>query len=43
MNVMGCSTSNRYPVQYMVFDILYCNGRDLREEPLEARKTIIEK
>ncbi|MBP7175180.1 MAG: non-homologous end-joining DNA ligase [Thermoclostridium sp.] len=33
----------KYPVQYMVFDILYRDGVDLREEPLKERKTILEK
>ncbi|HVZ27586.1 MAG TPA: non-homologous end-joining DNA ligase [Rhizomicrobium sp.] len=27
---------------YVVFDCLYCDGRDLRDEPLSARKTMLE-
>ncbi|MBC5798371.1 MAG: hypothetical protein GIX03_01735 [Candidatus Eremiobacteraeota bacterium] len=30
------------PVTYVVFDLLYGNGRDLRQEPLEARKAALE-
>jgi bifunctional non-homologous end joining protein LigD len=30
------------PVTYVVFDLLYGNGRDLRNEPLEARKAALE-
>ena len=26
---------------YAVFDCLYCNGRDLRQEPLSARKSVL--
>lgn len=32
----------KYPVQYMVFDILYRDGRDLRSMPLSERKAILE-
>jgi len=30
------------PITYVVFDLLYGNGRDLRNEPLEARKAALE-
>lgn len=33
----------KYPVQYMVFDILWQDGRDLRGIPLSDRKEILEK
>lgn len=33
----------KYPVQYMVFDILYRDGHDLRGTPLSERKAILEK
>lgn len=33
---------NLLPVQYMVFDLLYLNGRDLRNEPLTQRKYLLE-
>lgn len=32
----------KYPVQYMVFDILYKDGRDLRKLPLTERRKILE-
>jgi bifunctional non-homologous end joining protein LigD len=31
------------PVTFVVFDVLYAGGRDVRDEPLEARKAILEK
>ena len=31
------------PLQYVVFDILYLDGRDLRCEPLETRKKLLKK
>lgn len=33
------SLRNLLPINYMVFDLLYLNGRDLRNEPLEFRKS----
>ena len=33
----------KYPVQYMIFDILYKDGHDLRTSPLSNRKEILEK
>jgi bifunctional non-homologous end joining protein LigD len=30
------------PVTFVAFDCLYADGRDLRSEPLEARKTLLE-
>lgn len=30
-------------LEYCVFDLLYLNGRDLREEPLEDRKELLQK
>lgn len=29
--------------EYAIFDCLYCNGKDLRREPLSARRKILEK
>ena len=31
------------PVTFVVFDLLYADGRDLRERPLEERKRLLEK
>ena len=33
----------KYPVQFMVFDILYRDGRDLRSLPLSERKAILDR
>jgi len=33
----------RYPVVYMVFDLLYWDGRDLRALPLQERRSLLEK
>lgn len=33
----------KYPVQYMVFDILYRDGHDLRTLPLQERKNVLKK
>lgn len=38
----GRSAPERAPVTYVVFDLLYGNGRDLRDEPLSARKAALE-
>jgi bifunctional non-homologous end joining protein LigD len=38
----GRSAPQRAPITYVVFDLLYGNGRDLRDEPLEARKAALE-
>ena len=38
----GRADPHRRPVTYVAFDLLYGNGRDLRGEPLEERKTILE-
>lgn len=35
--------ANREPVNYVVFDILYYNGQDLRNKPLMERKAILDK
>ncbi len=34
---------SKTPVTYVVFDCLYADGRDLRSEPLETRKALLEK
>lgn len=31
------------PLQYVIFDLLYFNGKDLRSEPLKKRKEILKK
>lgn len=35
------TTAPQVPVLYMVFDILYCNGRPLLDEPLSRRQQIL--
>jgi bifunctional non-homologous end joining protein LigD len=37
----GRSDPEKSPVTFVVFDALYANGRDLRDEPLEKRKEIL--
>jgi len=43
MNVQRPSPDllSRYPLTYYLFDLLYCDGYDLREVPLLARKTFL--
>lgn len=36
-------TEDSERLHYYIFDLLYLNGRDLREEPLETRKQILKK
>ncbi|MBD5634569.1 MAG: non-homologous end-joining DNA ligase, partial [Candidatus Eremiobacteraeota bacterium] len=38
----GRSAPAKSPATLVVFDLLYGNGRDLRDEPLEARKAALE-
>jgi len=38
----GRAKAGRRPVTFVAFDVLYGNGRDLREEPLERRKAVLE-
>ena len=38
----GRSAPHKTPITFVVFDLLYGNGRDLRDEPLEARKAALE-
>jgi bifunctional non-homologous end joining protein LigD len=38
----GRTAPQKRPVTFIVFDLLYGNGRDLRGEPLETRKAILE-
>jgi bifunctional non-homologous end joining protein LigD len=38
----GRSAAERAPVTFVAFDLLYGNGRDLRDEPLTARKAALE-
>jgi bifunctional non-homologous end joining protein LigD len=37
----GRMQPEKRPVTFVVFDVLYGNGRDLRDEPLEKRKTTL--
>jgi bifunctional non-homologous end joining protein LigD len=38
----GRSQPEKAPVTFVVFDVLYANGRDVRKEPLEKRKAMLE-
>jgi len=38
----GRSQPEKAPVTFVVFDVLYGNGRDVRKEPLEKRKAMLE-
>ncbi len=38
----GRTRSKPSPVTFVVFDLLYADGRDLRERPLEERKRLLE-
>ena len=38
----GRSAPHKAPVTFVAFDLLYGNGRDLRQEPLERRKAALE-
>lgn len=38
----GRSQPEKSPVTFVVFDLLYGNGRDVRKEPLEKRKAMLE-
>ena len=38
----GRVNPSKFAVTFVVFDLLYGNGRDLRKEPLEKRKAILE-
>ncbi len=38
----GRANPSKRPVTFVAFDVLYGNGRDLREEPLEKRKAALE-
>jgi bifunctional non-homologous end joining protein LigD len=38
----GRTKPDEHPVTFVAFDLLYGNGRDLRGEPLEARKAVLE-
>ncbi|GAC1299855.1 MAG: hypothetical protein NVSMB19_05130 [Vulcanimicrobiaceae bacterium] len=38
----GRANPQRRPVTFVAFDLLYGNGRDLRDEPLETRKAALE-
>jgi bifunctional non-homologous end joining protein LigD len=40
--VPGRTRAKPSPVIYVVFDLLYADGRDLRERPLEERKRLLE-
>ncbi len=39
----GDKTPSKTPVTFVAFDCMYADGRDLRAEPLEDRKTLLEK
>lgn len=36
------AAKTKEPLVYVAFDLLYADGRDLRDEPLEARKNVLE-
>ena len=38
----GRSAPGKSPVTFVAFDLLYGNGRDVRDEPLEKRKAMLE-
>jgi bifunctional non-homologous end joining protein LigD len=38
----GLTRSKPSPVTYVVFDLIYADGRDLREQPCEERKRLLE-
>jgi len=38
----GRSQPEKAPVTFVAFDLLYGNGRDVRDEPLETRKAMLE-
>lgn len=38
----GRSQPEKAPVTFVAFDVLYANGRDVRKEPLEKRKAMLE-
>ncbi len=40
--VRGAARRKPSPVTFVVFDLLYADGRDLRERPLEERKRLLE-
>jgi bifunctional non-homologous end joining protein LigD len=40
--VRGLKRARPSPVTFVVFDLLYADGRDLRERPLEERKRLLE-
>ena len=40
--VRGLTRRKPSPVMYIVFDLLYADGRDIRERPLEERKRLLE-
>ena len=40
--IRGVARAKPSPVVYVVFDLLYADGRDLRDRPLEERKRLLE-
>ncbi len=36
------AAKTKAPIVYVVFDVIYADGRDLRHEPLETRKALLE-
>lgn len=37
------AAKTRAPLMYVAFDLLYADGRDLRKEPLETRKSVLQR
>jgi bifunctional non-homologous end joining protein LigD len=41
-NALQNQTSSKTPIAYYVFDVMVLSGRDLKREPLEARRALLE-
>jgi DNA ligase D-like protein (predicted ligase) len=42
-NALQNSVASKTPIMYYVFDVLVLNGRDVKAEPLEARRQLLER